>query len=166
MRVTEFYSAFPRKLRHRFPAGFETYTESAMRPILSLVLPSVCSLALAQVPAGQQAPGNPLQPSAGATAGVGLPAPGPPVELNFDQALARARQYNLAFLNANLAALIAHEDAVQAKAALLPTANWFNQYIYTQPNDTATVAFCGQMAWFRHANRSTRPRCRGSLPTS
>lgn len=124
-----------------------------MRPILFLVLPSVCSLALAQAPAGQQ-PGNPLQPPAGTTAGVGLPAPGPPVELNFDQALARARRYDLEFLNANLAALIAHEDAVQAKAALLPTANWFNQFVYTQPNETDTAVFVANNGPHEYLNQA------------
>ena len=37
-------------------------------------------------------------------------------------------------LSADIAARIAHEDRVQAKAALLPTATWLNGFIYTQPN--------------------------------
>lgn len=111
-----------------------------MRPILSFVLPVLCSLALAQAPPPQM-PGNPLQPPTSVPGLPGLPAPGPPVKMNFEQALARARQYNLEFLNANLAALIAHEEAVQAKAALLPTGSWSHQFIYTQPNGTDTGVF-------------------------
>jgi outer membrane protein TolC len=43
--------------------------------------------------------------------------------------------------SANITALLAHEDRVQAKAALLPNATWFNQFIYTQPNGTTSGVF-------------------------
>ncbi len=39
-------------------------------------------------------------------------------------------------LSADIAARIAHEDRVQAKAALLPSASWENGFVYTQPNGT------------------------------
>jgi outer membrane protein len=53
--------------------------------------------------------------------------------------LARINSPQLA--TANITALLAHEDRVQAKAALLPNASWFNQFIYTQPNGTLSGVF-------------------------
>jgi outer membrane protein TolC len=68
-------------------------------------------------------------------------APQPPLTLTLQQALDRARQYGPAYLAANLSAQIAHEESAQAKAALLPTASWLNQFIYTQPNGTPSGVF-------------------------
>jgi hypothetical protein len=51
-------------------------------------------------------------------------------------ALGLARAYSQQFLTAGIAAQLAHEDRVQAKAAFFPTLNAFNQYIYTQGNGT------------------------------
>jgi outer membrane protein TolC len=67
----------------------------------------------------------------------------PPVSLTLtlDDALARARLNAQQLLSADLSARIAHEDRVQAKAALLPTVEWQNGYIYTQPNGTDTGIF-------------------------
>ena len=48
----------------------------------------------------------------------------------------RARKYSPQFLTAEVAGQLAHEDRVQAKAALLPGVNYLNQFIYTQPNGT------------------------------
>jgi signal transduction histidine kinase len=53
----------------------------------------------------------------------------------------RARANSPQILSANLAALIAREDTVQARAALLPGVSSFNQFIYTQPNGTPSGAF-------------------------
>ncbi|HEU4415797.1 MAG TPA: TolC family protein, partial [Candidatus Angelobacter sp.] len=36
---------------------------------------------------------------------------------------------------------VAHEDKVQARAALLPSVNYNNQFIYTEPNGTASGVF-------------------------
>ena len=47
-----------------------------------------------------------------------------------------SRQFSQQVYTAAFAAQLAHEDAVQARAALLPTANGFSQFIYTQPNGT------------------------------
>jgi len=66
---------------------------------------------------------------------------GPPVTLNLQDALERARQYNQQVYSANIAAQIAHEDTVQARAALLPTLSGFSQFAYTQPNGTETGIF-------------------------
>lgn len=64
-----------------------------------------------------------------------------PLQLTFQDALNRARNINPQVLSANLAAQIAREDIVQAKAALLPNAQGFSQYIYTQPNGTPSGIF-------------------------
>ena len=53
----------------------------------------------------------------------------------------RAKANSQQLLSADIAARIAHEDKVQAKAALLPTVNWENGFIYTQPNGTDTGVF-------------------------
>src|SRR5215471_17725179 len=66
---------------------------------------------------------------------------GPVLNLTLKDALDRARQYGPQFLQANIAAQLAHQDTVQAKAALLPTVNGFTQFIYTQPNGTDTGVF-------------------------
>jgi outer membrane protein TolC len=69
------------------------------------------------------------------------PPANPPLKLTLKDALDRARQYGPQFLQANIAAQLAHEDSVQARAALLPTVNGLSQYIYTQPNGTPSGAF-------------------------
>jgi outer membrane protein TolC len=80
-------------------------------------------------------------PLAGLVACAALAQTGPPLQLTLQDALARARTVNPQLLSASLAAQIAHEDAVQAKAALLPSAQGFSQVIYTQPNGTPTGIF-------------------------
>ena len=60
----------------------------------------------------------------------------PPLKLTLAEAMERARVVSPQIFSATIAALLAREDTVQAKAALLPNANWFNQFIYTQPNGT------------------------------
>jgi outer membrane protein len=63
------------------------------------------------------------------------------ITLTLQDALQRARQVALPYQSAEIAAQIAHEDRVQARAALLPSLNWFNQYIYTQGNGTPSGVF-------------------------
>ena len=53
----------------------------------------------------------------------------------------RAQKYSQQTLTANIAALLAREDSVQAKAALYPGVNGLSQYIYTQGNGTPSGAF-------------------------
>lgn len=69
------------------------------------------------------------------------PAPAGSVSLTLQQAMTRARQYSQQVYSANIAALSAHEDTVQAKAAMLPTADAISGYIYTQPNGTPSGVF-------------------------
>jgi outer membrane protein TolC len=61
-------------------------------------------------------------------------APMATLTLTFNQALDRARANSQQLLSADIAARIAHEDRVQAKAALLPSLTWLNGYVYTQQN--------------------------------
>jgi outer membrane protein TolC len=61
--------------------------------------------------------------------------------LTLQEALERAQAHSQQLLSANIAARIAREDRVQAKAALLPSVNWENGFIYTQPNGTDTGVF-------------------------
>lgn len=99
-----------------------------MRPLPNL---PVVLLALALQAAFAQTPASPPAQN---------PAPGP-LNLTLQDALQRARQYAQQIYTANIAALLAHEDAVQAKAALLPTVNGVSQFIYTQPNGTPSGVF-------------------------
>lgn len=69
----------------------------------------------------------------------GLLAQAPPLTLQ--DALERARKVAQQYQSAVITAELAHEDRVQAKAALLPTVSWFNQYIYTQGNSTPSGIF-------------------------
>jgi outer membrane protein TolC len=71
----------------------------------------------------------------------GPQAPAPTLTLTLNDAFTRARANAQQLLSADIAARIAHEDRVQAKAALLPTATWQNGFIYTQPNGTPSGVF-------------------------
>jgi outer membrane protein TolC len=64
-----------------------------------------------------------------------------PITLTLQQAMVRAKQYSQQVYTANISALLAHEDTVQAKAALLPTAEGVSGLIYTQPNGTPSGVF-------------------------
>jgi outer membrane protein TolC len=69
------------------------------------------------------------------------PAAPASVTLTLSDAMQRARQYSQQIYSASIAALLAHEDTVQAKAALLPAAEGQSGYIYTQPNGTPSGVF-------------------------
>jgi outer membrane protein TolC len=69
------------------------------------------------------------------------PAPEQPLAIGFAEALQRARQYAIELQTANIAALLAREDRIQAKAALLPQAQQVDTFIYTQPNGTPSGVF-------------------------
>lgn len=55
-----------------------------------------------------------------------------PLTLTFQDALARARANSVQFQSALTAHGLAHEDKVQARAALLPSVSYDNAFIYTQ----------------------------------
>ncbi len=75
----------------------------------------------------------------GQTAAV--PSTDAPLTLTLQDALARARANSVQFLAALTDQGVAHQDKVQARAALLPSVNFNNQALYTQGNGTATGVF-------------------------
>ena len=77
-----------------------------------------------------------------------------PLLLDLAGALQRARSYNQQFLSAGIAAALAREDRIQAKAALLPTLNAFNQFIYSSPM-TESISTANMLSSM--PNRSTLP---------
>ena len=69
------------------------------------------------------------------------PAAQPALSVDFTTALQQARQYAGQIQTATIAAQLAREDRIQAKAALLPAVNEFDQFIYTEPNGTGSGVF-------------------------
>src|SRR5689334_14552505 len=67
--------------------------------------------------------------------------PAPPLSIDLADALNRARAYNPQFQGAGIAASIAREEKVQAKAALFPTVEAVNGVLYTQGNGTPEGVF-------------------------
>jgi outer membrane protein TolC len=61
--------------------------------------------------------------------------------IDLPDALSRARAYSAQFLAAGTAAALAREDRVQARAALLPSLNSVNAFLYTQGNGTPSGVF-------------------------
>ena len=83
--------------------------------------------------------------TAGATAqsvtGQTTASPPAPQTITFQDALALARANSPQFAAARTDAGIAHEDRLQARAALLPSANYNAEMMYTQPNGTPSGVF-------------------------
>ena len=63
-----------------------------------------------------------------------------------DDAIQRAKRNSVQFLAAIMDAKIAHEDSVQARAAVLPSIAYNNSYLYTQGNGTAIPRFIANNA--------------------
>jgi outer membrane protein TolC len=66
---------------------------------------------------------------------------GTPLTITLQDALARAKMHAAQLLSANIATLLAREDTVQARSALLPGVGGISQYIFTQPNGAASGVF-------------------------
>jgi outer membrane protein TolC len=64
-----------------------------------------------------------------------------PLTLTLQDALARARNNSVQFQAALTDQGLAHEDKVQARAALLPSLTYNNTFIYTEPNGTPSGVF-------------------------
>lgn len=64
-----------------------------------------------------------------------------PLTLTLQDALTRARANSVAFQAALTDQGVAHEDKVQARAGLLPSVSFNNQFIYTEPNGTPSGVF-------------------------
>jgi outer membrane protein TolC len=61
--------------------------------------------------------------------------------IDLKNALERAHANSQQLQSASIGVDLAREDRVQARAALLPSLNYFNQYIYTQGNGTPSGVF-------------------------
>jgi outer membrane protein TolC len=86
--------------------------------------------------------------------------PGASLTISLEDAFTRARAYAQQLLSADIAARIAREDRVQARAARLPTAQWQNGFIYTQPNGTPSGVFVpndGPHVYFNVFNAHAEP---------
>ncbi len=69
------------------------------------------------------------------------PGGSPEPVISLQDALERARTNNQSLQFARLSTALAREDRIQAKAGLLPSLNYGNQYIYTQGNGTPSGVF-------------------------
>jgi outer membrane protein len=69
------------------------------------------------------------------------PSTQPPLTLTLQDALARARTNSVQFQSAATDQGLAHQDNVQARAALLPSVNYNTGYIYTEGNGTPSGVF-------------------------
>ncbi len=106
--------------------------QGIVRIFFAGALSAITPAAFSQVPPPSTQPA-PNQPTSNQT------ATDQPITLS--DALARARQYGGQVMSANLAALQAKQDTVQARAARLPSLNAFNQFIYTEGNGTPSGVF-------------------------
>ncbi len=69
------------------------------------------------------------------------PSRAPILTIDLQNALERARKNSPQLQSASVAVALAQEDRFLAKAAFLPTLNYFNQSIYTQGNGTPSGVF-------------------------
>ena len=99
---------------------------------VSIALALCCDIARGQTGQGG---------AAAADTGNAAPVAAGGVSITLQDALTRARNFNLQYQTAVFATALAHEDRAQAKAALLPTLNAFDQYIYTEGNGTPSGVF-------------------------
>lgn len=86
---------------------------------------------------GAQAPGDEAAPAAAPLQLVHPQGPGgtsPPLTLTLKDALERAHQFDATYLSAVTDAKLAHQDRVQARAALLPSVSFTTQELLTKGN--------------------------------
>src|SRR5689334_16789504 len=69
-----------------------------------------------------------------------------PIVLTLQDAIAHAKQNLPQFLAAKTDAGLAHQDKIQARAALLPSVTYENQFLYTQGNHTTSGVFIANNA--------------------
>jgi outer membrane protein TolC len=73
------------------------------------------------------------RPSTAADCSADTSPAGGSICLTLQDAIARARKYNVQFTAATTNTAIAHEDKKQSLAGLLPSVTYDNQFLYTQP---------------------------------
>lgn len=82
-----------------------------------------------------------------------IPMQGVPLVLTFQDAVSRAQHELPQFLSAKTNAGLAHEDRIQARAALLPGVAYNNQFLYTQGNGTPSGVFIANNAVHEYASQ-------------
>src|SRR5262249_13481784 len=111
----------------------ETYTAGSSRRLPLLVRKAVSyALFFATLSSLIQISAQEVQPAASGQA---------PLTLTLQDALTRARANSVQFQAALTDQGLAREDKVQARAALLPSVTYNNQFIYTEPNGTQSGVF-------------------------
>ena len=75
-----------------------------------------------------------------------------PLVLSFQDAIARAQKNMPEFLSVKTDLGLAHEDKVQARAALLPTITYDTSFLYTKPNGTPTGVFIASNSVHEYAS--------------
>ncbi len=86
---------------------------------------------------------NMPQPVPGQAAGAGTTAP---LTITLQDAMQRARAIVPQFLAARTDAAVAHQERVQARAAMLPSISYATSYTYTQGNGTPSGVFIANNA--------------------
>jgi outer membrane protein TolC len=118
---------FTRTVSERKTTGRAFARKSTPHPVLFLTIFSALVFSSVTQLAAQEAP-----PASSAQA---------PLTLTLQDALARARNNSVQFQAALTDQGVAHEDKVQARAALLPSLNYNNAFTYTEPNGTTSGVF-------------------------
>ena len=77
-----------------------------------------------------------------------------PVVITLLDALRRARNLDTTYRTALTAAGIAHEEHVQARAGLLPSVTYNNEYLYTQGNGTSTPRYIANNAVHEYVSQA------------
>lgn len=98
---------------------------SKLACFLLVFAPGINSLSMVQQPSPEQNPATASPPATQA-----------PLTITLQDALARARKYSVEFNAAVTDQGVAHQDKVQARAALLPSVTYNNEALYTQGNGT------------------------------
>lgn len=88
----------------------------------------------------------------------------PPLTLTLQDALGRARANSVQFQAALTDQGVAHEDKVQARAALLPNVAYNNQFIYTEPNGTPSGVFIAANAVHEYVSEGNVRQVIGYTP--
>lgn len=93
---------------------------------------------------GQAALASSMPPDAASQVSLELQQPsstdqGPPIPITLQDALDRARKYYAQYLSAVTDANLAREDTRQARAALLPSVSYTQQYLNTQGNGVLPI---------------------------
>src|ERR1041384_2504233 len=76
-----------------------------------------------------------------------------PLVISFQDAISRAQKNMPAFLSVKTDFGLAHQDKVQARAALLPALTYNTQFLYTQPNGTPSGVFIANNSVHEYASQ-------------